>query len=177
MKTALLVVGVIVLMAAAAVGGFYFGASSGGSINLPLVGNVSLGQNQTAQFQAGRFQSGQMPQGQFDPSQMTEEQRQQFQQARGNRQGGTPQAGARGAFGGGSFGTIESIENGIIVVKTQSATMKVKTTDTTLIEKQMSVGVAELKVGDQSSVSGSQGDDGVTTARSIRVLSAPPAGQ
>jgi hypothetical protein len=172
MKTALLVVGVIALTAVAAAGGFYYGSSSGGNINIPVLGNVALGQ-----AQAGQFQPGQFPQGQFDPSQMTEEQRQQFQQSRQNRDNGTPRAGGAGMFGGGIFGQIESIEDGIIVVKTDSDPVKVKATDTTLIEKQMSVAVSDLAVGDQIVVSGSQGDDGVTTARSIRVMSAPAPGQ
>jgi len=169
MKTALLVIGVIVLMAAAGVGGYAYGASnSGGSLNIPGLGNLSTGQAQTGQFQPGQFQRGQ-----FDPSQMTEEQRQQLEQFRQSRGNMASQAGGAVMFGGGAFGQIESIEDGLIIVRTDSATMKVRATDTTLIEKLMSVEVDELKVGDQITVSGSQGDDGVTTARSIRVLSAP----
>jgi hypothetical protein len=46
----------------------------------------------------------------------------------------------------------------------------VHATDTTLIEKYMTVGVADLQAGERVVVSGSQNDDGSVTARSIQSM-------
>lgn len=88
------------------------------------------------------------------------------------RPGGTPQAGQRGApgMGGGIMGTIEKIEGNILVVTTQDGTVRVQTSDTTLIEKFTSVGLDALKVGEQVMASGTKSDDGSYTARSIQSL-------
>jgi hypothetical protein len=156
MKSALLIVGVVVLLAAALVGGYLYASwNITGRLSLPLVGNLGPASAGRGQFARG-----------------------QFAQDQGARQAnGTP--GAQRAFGqgngqgggpGGAFGAIESIEGGLITVKTQTGSIKVKATDTTLIDKQVTVTVQDLQVGDQVTVSGSQGTDGVTTARSIRVI-------
>ena len=84
---------------------------------------------------------------------------------------GTPQAGQRSAQGSsGVTGTIEEIQGNTLVLSTQDGTVRVQTSDTTLIEKSMSVGVADLKVGEQVMASGTKNDDGSWTARSIQSL-------
>jgi hypothetical protein len=51
----------------------------------------------------------------------------------------------------------------------------VHTTDTTLIEKYMTVHVEDLRVGERVVVSGSKNDDGSYTARSIQSMRALPS--
>jgi len=89
----------------------------------------------------------------------------------------TPQPGQRGAQGlvGGLTGTIEEIQGNILVVNTGTETIRVQTTDTTLVQKYMSVTVGDLKVNEQIIVSGSRNADGSYTARSIQSLRAIPA--
>jgi len=152
-KKILVIVGVVVLVAAAAVGGFFYGKSQGAS-------QATAGMPGAPAGIGRQGQDGQ----QFDPSQLP--------------QGGNGGAQSGRGFAGGSFGTIESVDNGIITVRLQdNSTMQVRTTDTTLIEKNMEVSVQELQKGDTISVSGSKGDDGITIARSIRVMSMPAGGQ
>jgi hypothetical protein len=79
------------------------------------------------------------------------------------QEGGTP-------FGGGIMGTIEEIEEGTLVVSSGEGSVRVQTTDTTLIEKYSSVGVEDLEVGEQVRVSGSRNEDDSITARSIQTL-------
>lgn len=87
---------------------------------------------------------------------------------------GTPPSGVEAQrFGGGIMGTIEAVEGDTLVVTTEGGEIQVQTTDTTLIEKSMAMGVEDLEVGEQVVVSGSQNDDGSITARSIRVFTAP----
>jgi hypothetical protein len=85
---------------------------------------------------------------------------------------GTPPAGLRAnlGVGGGTAGTIEAIEGDTVVLSTDEGTIRVQTTDTTLVEKTMSVQVGDLEVGEQVVVSGSRNDDGSLTARSIRSM-------
>jgi hypothetical protein len=85
---------------------------------------------------------------------------------------GTPPAGREGALriGGGLVGTIEEIEGLTLVVRTAEETIRVQTTDTTLIEKSMTVTVGDLEIGEQVTVAGSRNDDGSLTARSIRSM-------
>ena len=86
---------------------------------------------------------------------------------------GTPPSGAEvQRFGGGVMGTIKAVEGDTLVVTTEEGEIRVQTTDTTLIEKSMAVGVGDLAVGEEVVVSGSQNDDGSITARSIRVSTA-----
>ncbi len=100
-----------------------------------------------------------------------------------NRQGdqapfanGTPPAGVQDGVrtpgAGGTMGTIESIEGNTVVVTTQDGSVRVQTTDTTLVQKMMSAGVTDLVVGEQVMVTGSKNDDGSVTARSIQSLRA-----
>ena len=72
--------------------------------------------------------------------------------------------------GGGLAGTIESVSGSTVVIKTDQGSIAVKTTDSTLIEKNVSVGVGELAVGESVMVSGSKNDDGSYTARSIQSM-------
>jgi len=91
----------------------------------------------------------------------------QFPRARGTPQVGV--AGARG-FGAVSADTVQSVEGNTVVVSTQNGTVKVVTSDTTLIQKYVSVTVDKLEQGEQVIVSGTTNADGSITARSIRSL-------
>lgn len=84
----------------------------------------------------------------------------------------TPQPGQEGGGrpGGGIMGTIKAVEGDTLVITTQEGETQVHATDTTLVEKYMTVEVADLEVGEQVVVSGSQNDDGSVTARSIQSL-------
>ena len=107
-----------------------------------------------------------------------------FFQQRARGQGGqffapsqTPQPGQRVAegMGGGITGTIEEINGTTVIINPGQDTIRVQTTDTTLIEKYMAVTVGDLKVGERVMVMGSKNDDGSYTARSIQSLRAFPS--
>ena len=85
---------------------------------------------------------------------------------------GAPTTGRGGVQfqGGGLAGTIESVTGTTVVIKTDQGSVTVQTTDSTLIEKNLSVTVGELVVGENVMVSGSKNDDGSYTARSIQSL-------
>lgn len=91
----------------------------------------------------------------------------------------TRQAGRGNAApaGGGVSGTIQSVEGTDLVLNTGDGTIRVQTTDTTLIQKVMPVGVADLEVDERVVVLGRENDDGTITARSIQPLRAPQFGQ
>lgn len=85
-------------------------------------------------------------------------------------------------FGGGIMGTIEAVEGETLVINSNEGIIRVRTTDTTLIEKTMPVGVGELEVGETVVVSGPRNDDGSVTARSVQAIRAfravqPPGGE
>ena len=105
--------------------------------------------------------------------------RRQFAQGGFNgRNDQTPQPGQGGARqGGGTMGTIEAIAGDTLTVNTQQGIVQVKTTDTTLIEKNMTVSIGELKTGERVMVLGSKNDDGSITARSIQSMRAPQTSQ
>ncbi len=86
--------------------------------------------------------------------------------AQRNGQGGA----LRGAQSGGMLlGQIQEIGDGVMVVTDPNGKQtQVKVTDTTLIEKQASVSLTDLTVGDTVMVSGSKADDGSITARSVQ---------
>jgi len=165
MSKAVAVIGIVILMALSAGGGYLLGeAGVFGPLNIAGLG-ITQG-TQTIRF---------------DASQMTPEQLEQMRQARGGefRGGMGVQPGDIGAnqgvqpgelFAGGTFGTITAIEDDTLTIQTQNEAITVKVSDTTLIEKQMSVDIHDLLVGEQVAVSGSANEDGSTTARSIRVL-------
>ena len=103
--------------------------------------------------------------------------REQFAGERIRGQGGefagpvrAPEPGQEGGarLGAGTLGTIEAIEGDVLIVSTQEGTVQVLTSDTTLIQKTMSVGVEELETGEQVMISGSRNADGSITARSIQ---------
>jgi len=142
-KRVLIGLGILALVILAAAGGFYYGTS---------VGEARASQARQQLFQQRMRGQG----GQF---------RGPFQ---------TPQPGQEGGarLGGGILGTIEAVEDDTLVVSSQEGTLRVRTTDTTLIEKYKSVGVEELGTGEQVMISGSRNDDGSVTARSIQSLRA-----
>ena len=101
--------------------------------------------------------------------------RQQFGRGRFGQTGipdQTPQAGQQGGAraGGGIRGAVEAIEGDTLVVNTQDGSIRVKTTETTLIEKLTSVGLTDLGTGEQVMVMGARNADGSFTARSIQSL-------
>lgn len=84
----------------------------------------------------------------------------------GRGQGGTPIA------GGLQMGTVKEIADGVLIMTDANGKeIRVKVTDTTLIEKNASVKVTDLEPGETLMVSGSTGSDGTVTARSIQVAS------
>jgi hypothetical protein len=80
-------------------------------------------------------------------------------------------------LGGSVTGTIQSIEGQALVIDSREGTIRVETTDTTLIEKTMPVSIDDLEVDEQVIVMGRQNDDGSITARSIQPLRALQFGQ
>ena len=96
--------------------------------------------------------------------------------------GGTPGARARqgagagfGAQAGMTVGQIDMIDGDTLVITNMNGNqIRVQVTDTTLIEKNASVTVADLAAGETVMVSGSENDDGSITARSVQVS---PAGR
>lgn len=141
MKRAGMVLIAVAVLAAAAGGAFWAG--------------TRFGENRVLQDPSGFFQ-----------------QRGMGQMGGFTRRPGTAQPGQRGIEGmsGGTMGTIEGIEGDSLVVSTEEGTIRVQTTDTTLIEKSMTVTVSDLEVGEGVVVSGSRNDDGSLTARSIRSM-------
>ena len=118
-------------------------------------GGTVYGKNQTQTAFAARRQGG-------------------FTGANGAAQG-QPGANARAGGQGGIFGQIDSIGDGVLVIKDNNGQQtQVKVTDTTLVEKQAAVKLTDLKTGETVIVSGSKGADGVITARSVQVA---PAGR
>ena len=91
----------------------------------------------------------------------------------------TRQAGREDAtqLGSGIRGTIQSIEGEVLIINAGEETIRVETTDTTLIEKYMAVGVDDLEVDEQVIVLGRRNDDGSITARSIQPIRVPQFGQ
>lgn len=98
-------------------------------------------------------------------------------------QGGGAFAGAPGAAGtpgvrmfrgNGSgnmtFGTIKEIGDGMLILTDSNGNdTQIKVTDTTLIEKNASVTLADLEPGETLVVSGNTAADGTVTARSVQV--------
>jgi hypothetical protein len=149
MKKMWIVVGVVVLVVAVGAGAFWAGMSYGKS---------QASQDVTALMQERLAARGiQLPEGVQFPA---------GDQLPQGGQGDTTQ------FGGGIRGTIEAVEGDILVINTDEGTIKVKTTDTTLIEKNMPVGVGDLEIGEMVVVSGPQNEDGSVTARSIMSMRA-----
>jgi hypothetical protein len=154
MKKTWIVVGVLVLVVAVGGGAFWAG--------------MSYGKSQAEQDVMGLMQErfggrgGQFPEGGQFPG------RDQLPEG---GQGDTTQ------FGGGVRGTIEAIEGDTVVINADDGIIRVQTVDTTMIEKNMPVGVGDLEVGEMVVVSGPQNDDGSVTARSIMSIRAFQFGQ
>jgi hypothetical protein len=96
----------------------------------------------------------------------------------GRGQFGTPPAGQAGTArrqftdtqGGSLFGEIQSIGDGEMTIVDQNGEqVSVHVTDTTLIQKQAEVTLADLEEGETVMISGSRGDDGSITARTLQV--------
>jgi hypothetical protein len=138
------VAGIGALIAVAVGGGSFFGGM--------MYGESQARSSFTGQAgAAGRFGAGQAGQG----------------GTQGSGQTGT-QGGARA--GGLVFGTIQSLgANDLTVTEQNGNVVQVHVTGTTLIQKQASVGLADLTQGDSVVVSGSQGSDGSITAGSLQV--------
>lgn len=152
-KRVLMGLGVLALVILAAAGGFFYG--------------TSVGEDRAIQARESFFQERLGGQGG------------QFQ-----RPGGTPQPRQGGAtrFGGGIVGTIEAVEGETLIISSDEEIVRVQTTDTTLIEKNMPVSMGDLEVGEMVVVSGPQNEDGSVTARSIQSLrefslGQPPGGE
>lgn len=154
MRKIWIVVGMLVLVVAVGGGAFW--------------GGMTYGKSQASQDVTGLMQERlavrgiQLPEGAQFPG------RGQFQQG---EQGDTAQ------FGGGIRGTIQAVEGDSLVINADDGIIKVQTTDTTMIEKNMPVGVGDLEVGEMVVVSGPQNEDGSVTARSIMSIRAFQLGQ
>jgi hypothetical protein len=140
-KRVLTGLGILALVILASGGAFYYG--------------TSVGEAQASQARQSLFRQGMRGQGG------------QFQ---GGFAAGPPDQADGARMGGGTLGTVEAIEDNILVVNTQEGVLQVRVTDTTLIEKYTSVGVDQIEIGEQVMVSGSRNDDDSVTARSIRTL-------
>jgi len=142
-KRVLIGLGILALVILAGGSGFYYG--------------TSVGEARASQARQQFFQQGMRGEGGQGPS--------LFQAPEPGQEGGR-------RLGGGTLGSIEAIEGDTLLVDTQEGTLRVRTTDTTLIEKYKTVGVEELETGEQVIISGSRNDDGSVTARSIQSLRA-----
>ena len=75
------------------------------------------------------------------------------------------------AQGGGLAGQVESIEGDTVIIVTDDGEkVRVETTETTLIEKYISVPVTDLEPEEQVIIEGSTDDDGNMTATSIQAI-------
>ncbi len=141
LKRILVFVGILLVAAASAGGGYLYGVS---------VGEARATQARQ-QLAAGRSVArGELP---VDSG---------LAQQRGLRGGSLR--------GDGVVGAIEAIEGDVLVVDMDGKTMRVITTDTTLIEKLAVVELQDLAVGEQVVVTGTDNEDGSVTARSIQSL-------
>jgi hypothetical protein len=156
-KKAWIVVAVVLLVVAVGAGAFWAGMTYGKS----QAEQDAMGLMQERMGMGGRGgqfpEGGQLPEGSQFPG-----------------GGQLPQEGQEGATssGGGVRGTIQAIEDGTLVINADDGVIRVQTVDTTMIEKNMSVGVNDLEVGEMVVVSGPENDDGSITARSIMSIRA-----
>ena len=158
-KAVQIIVGVLVLVVVA--GGSFYGGMAVGKTQaeaaLPFVSSQAGGFPAVAGGQGGGFPADAQGRAAFGQG----------------RQMGTT-AGSD-ALTGMTVGQIESAEGQTLVVADANGQrIRVQVTDTTLIEKNASVTVAELEVGETVMISGSENGDGSITARSVQ---AAPAGR
>jgi len=160
MKKAWIGVAVVVLVVAVGAGAFWAG--------------MTYGKSQSEQDVMGLIQGRMGDRGGQFPG---------MGQFRQGEQGDAPQfgsgmMGAMGAMGAmGTMGTIEGVEGETLIINSADGIIRVQTTDTTLIEKNMPVGVGDLEIGEAVVVSGPQNDDGGITARSVMSVGAFRFGQ
>ena len=83
--------------------------------------------------------------------------------------------GMMGAMG--TMGAIEAVEGETLVINSDEGLIRVQTTDTTMIQKNMPVAVGDLEIGEAVVVSGPKNDDGSITARSVMSVGAFRFGQ
>jgi len=147
MKRGLMALVAVLVLAAVGGGAYYYGTQVG---EKRVLANPQLVFQQLGEGQGGRFQR-------------------QFE-GQGVAPSGTPQAGQRGMViqGGGVMGTIKEIDGNTLVITTDDGDVRVQASDTTLIQKTMSVNVGDLEVDERVVVSGTKNDDGSYTARSIQ---------
>ena len=157
MKKAWIGIGVLVLVVAVGAGAFWAG--------------MTYGKSQSEQDVMGLIQERMGARGGRVPGQGM------FPQG---EQGDAPQfsEGMMGAMGAmGTMGTIEGVEGETLIINSNEGLIRVQTTDTTLIQKNMPVGVGDLEIGEAVVVSGPQNDDGSITARSVMSVGAFRFGQ
>ena len=154
-RTAMIIVGIVVVLAVG--GGSFYGGTVYGKSQAQAA--IPLLLDQQADGQPGFTGQAGWQGGGFQPG--------------AGRLGG--EAGERRIAGGMTFGQIESIEGSeIVLAGADNQKVRVRVTDTTLIEKNASVTVQQLEVGESVTVSGSSNEDGTITARSLSVV---PAGR
>ena len=159
MKKVWIIIGAALAVLAVAGGSFWGGvlyARSQATRAAEQFFQEGFGPRTGGQLQGGQFAGGQLPEGIA---------------TRQAGRGDLPQVGE------GMVGTIQAIEGTVVVLNTSDGTVRVQTTDTTLIQKTMNVGVEQLEVDEQVMVLGRQNDDGTITARSIQPIRFGQAGQ
>jgi hypothetical protein len=143
-RIVMIVLGVLVVLAIAA-GSFYGGMVYGK--NQAQASLPAFGEDVQGMPTGGRGQFGTRPDGQT-----------------GMDQGQTV------TQGGALFGEIQSIGSGELTITDQNGEqIQIYVTDTTLIEKQAEVTLADLEEGETVVISGSRADDGSITARTLQV--------
>ncbi len=141
-----IILGIVVIVVVA--GGSFYGGMVYGKSQVPTFPNAAL----RGQGGAGAFVPG--------------------GQGTGGQSGATGRQGAQGGF---VIGQIEELGNGVLTITDANGKQtRVAVTDTTLIEKNASVTLADLTKGETVMVSGTTGTDGTITARSVQVS---PAGR
>jgi hypothetical protein len=134
------VLGVLVIAAGSFYGGMVYGENQA-QATLPAFGDMEG-------MPAGRGQFGSRP----------------------DEQAGIDRGQITATQGGSLFGEIQSIGSGELTITDQDGEqIQVYVTNTTLIQKQAEVTLADLAEGETVIISGSRGDDGSITARTLQV--------
>ncbi len=134
------VVGVLAIAAGSFYGGMVYGKNQA-QADLPVFGDAGGVRVGRGQFRAPADGQGAVVGGQFSDAQ-----------------------------GGMVFGEIQSIGDGVMTITDQSGEeIVVYVADTTLIQKQAEVTLADLQEGETVIISGNRGDDGSITARMLQV--------
>ena len=144
-KTVTIIVAIVVVLVVAG-GSFYGGMLYGKSQATPTTPEEMFAQFR-GQRGAGQFSGG--------------------GQAPSGVQGGQVRI---GGFGGGTTGTVENIDEDVLIISTDDGPVKVLVTDTTMVQITRSASVDELELGSTVVVAGSRNDDGSITARSIQPM-------